>query len=288
MSLLTLRKYVKEGGCKHKILVISVLIGILLILLVCNRFIPQREVNMIKNKWREEILTDIKIIDVYDNVVFNPEFATGFGFACIVKSESETILFDTGGDSPTLLANLEKTGLRPEDIDKIVLSHIHGDHTGGLLGFLNKNSNVTVYVPNSFPSSLKNHIKATGASLVDITNSVKIAQGIYSTGELGTVINEQSLIINYDKGLIIITGCAHPGIINIIKKAKELLDRDVYLLTGGFHHPSLDDIKKLKDLGVQKVAPGHCTGEEATSALEKEFRENFIRSGVGKVIKCKR
>ncbi len=230
-------------------------------------------------------LTNITIIDIYDNVEFDPKLETGFGFGCIVKLKDKNILFDTGGDSPTLLANLETAKIKPEEIDIIVLSHIHGDHTGGLLGFLEENSNVQVYVPCSFPSSFKKEINSTGAEIIEISNPAKIINGVYSTGELGTSIKEQSLIINSDKGLIIITGCAHPGIAHIVKTSKELLDKKAYLVMGGFHHPPISVVKEFRELEVEKVAPSHCTGDQAINAFAEEYKDNFIKSGVGKIIK---
>ena len=234
---------------------------------------------------------NITILDVYDNVEFNPDFKTGFGFACIVKLKNKTILFDTGGDSPTLLSNLGIANIKPEDIDIILLSHIHGDHVGGLLGFLEKNSNLRVYVPSSFPSSFKNQIASPGAELVDISNPVKIIEGVYSTGEIGTWIKEQSLVIDSDKGLVVITGCAHPGIVNIVRKAKDLFDKKVYLVLGGFHLSATSEseikniIKSFRELKVEKTAPSHCTGERARELFKQEYKDDFIESGVGKIIK---
>ena len=230
-------------------------------------------------------LSNITIIDVYDNVEFDPKFKTGFGFGCVVKLKDKTILFDTGGDSPTLLANLEIAKTKPEDIDIVFLSHIHRDHTGGLLGFLEKNSNVKVYIPSSFPASFKSDISSKGAELIEVDKSAEITGGIYSTGELGILIKEQSLIIDSDKGLIVITGCAHPGIVNIVRKAKELMNRDVYLVMGGFHSPPLSVLQEFRELEVEKVAPSHCTGDQATRAFAEEYKDNFIKSGIGKVIK---
>ena len=229
-------------------------------------------------------LTDVKIIDVYDNVEFDSNFQTGFGFGCIVKLKDKTILFDTGSDSPTLLSNIDTAGIKPEEIDIVFLSHIHGDHTGGLLGFLEKNSDVKVYVPSSFPASFKNEIKSTGAQLFEVSSSAKIADGAYSTGELGIGIREQSLIIDTEKGLIVITGCAHPGIVNIVGKAKEMLDKNIYLVMGGFHQPPVSVVEEFRKLGVERVAPSHCTGDQAINAFAEEYKDDFIKSGVGKII----
>jgi len=232
-------------------------------------------------------LSNITIINVYDNVEFDPNFQTGFGFGCVVKLKDKTILFDTGGDSPTLLVNLETAEIKPEDIDIVFLSHIHGDHTGGLSEFLEKNSNVKIYLPSSFPDSFKEDIRAVGAEIIDVNDSVKIIDGVYSTGELGVLIKEQSMIIDSEKGLIVITGCAHPGIVDIVRKAKELMNKNVYLAMGGFHQPPSSVIKEFRELEVEKVAPSHCTGGQAINAFEEEYKDNFIKSGVGKKIEVK-
>lgn len=238
-----------------------------------------------------ETLSNLTIKIVYDNYEFDERLKTGFGFSSLVKIKDKKILFDTGGDSPTLLGNLGKLGIDPKEIDIIVLSHIHGDHTGGLTGILNANPNVTIYIPKSFPNSFREEIKSYGASLVDVSNSIKIWDGVYSTGELGTWIKEQSLIIRTEKGLVIITGCAHPGIINIVKKTKEITKEDVYLVTGGFHLSGASDqeirniVDSFRELEVKKAAPCHCTGDRAIRTFEEEYGNDFIKAGVGKIIR---
>ncbi len=180
---------------------------------------------------------------------------------------------------------MEKLGIDPASIKKVVISHIHGDHVGGLGGFLEKNSDVTVFIPSSFPQSIKNMIVQEGAKYVEISAPKKISEFVYTTGELYGPPEEQSLIIDSKKGLVVITGCAHPGIVNVVKKAKELMKRDrVYLVLGGFHHPSVSCVKEFRKLQVEKVAPSHCTGDPVREAFRKEYGENFIEYGVGKTI----
>jgi 7,8-dihydropterin-6-yl-methyl-4-(beta-D-ribofuranosyl)aminobenzene 5'-phosphate synthase len=271
---------------------IIILSGVILLILLIN-FYQYTSKNI-----REEILmidnvtsSNTTITIVYDNYEYDKRLSIGFGFSCLVKIEDKNILFDTGGDSPILLNNLEKSGVDLKEIDIIVLSHIHGDHTGGLTGVLEVNPDVTVYIPKSFPNNFKEEIKSYGASSVDVSNSIKIWDGVYSTGELGTWIREQSLIIKTDKGLVVITGCAHPGVVNIVKKAKEITKDDVYLVTGGFHLGEASDseinsiIESFRNLGVKKTAPCHCTGDRAIRVFEEEYKENFIKAGVGRVIK---
>jgi 7,8-dihydropterin-6-yl-methyl-4-(beta-D-ribofuranosyl)aminobenzene 5'-phosphate synthase len=232
----------------------------------------------------------MKIINIYDNLEFDSRYKTGHGFASLIQNRNKTMLFDTGGDSPTLLLNLNKTGIKPEQIDVIFLSHVHNDHTGGLLGFLEKDSHVKIYLPISFPSSLKKDISSLGAEVIEINASVQIKENFYTTGELGIIKKEQSLIIDSEKGLIIITGCAHPRIVEIAKKARELLNKNIYFVMGGFHlcHDNNSQIEGIinsfKKLEVKKIAPSHCTGEKARNLFKEEYGDNFIENGVGKMI----
>lgn len=112
-----------------------------------------------------------------------------------------------------------------------------------------------------------------------------------STGELGTWIKEQSLIVDSDKGSIIITGCAHPGIVKIIQKAKEMGKKEIIFVMGGFHLGGESEntinniITDFKKLGVKKVGPCHCTGEQARQLFKKEYGENYLDVGVGRIIK---
>ena len=97
---------------------------------------------------------------LYDNYRVEAALMTGWGFACLIKGLGKTILFDTGDSSPSLLHNMSALGVAPAQIDAVVLSHFHRDHCGGLSGFLENNSDVAVYLPDSFPGRFKDGIKA--------------------------------------------------------------------------------------------------------------------------------
>jgi len=247
---------------------------------------------------------DMNITVVHDNNSFKEGLETAWGFSCVITGLEKTILFDTGGDGSILLGNMEKSAVEPNSIDTVVLSHIHGDHTGGLDSFLENNPDVTIYMPKSFPAKFKGKAQEFGAKIVEVEQSLKICENIYSTGQLGRLIKEQSLIVRTDKGLIVITGCAHPGIVKIVNRAKDLIKDDILLpapvvpaqvtqaqvVMGGFHleWATKGKIEKIisafKRLHVQYAGPCHCSGDKARRLFEKHFGKNYINIGAGKVI----
>ena len=230
----------------------------------------------------------ITIAVTYDNNPYDDRLRTAWGFSCLLRLPEKTILFDTGGDSSILLDNMDQLQIDPKEIDIVVLSHIHGDHVGGLGGILNQNSDVTVYLPASFPQSLKEDVKLYGAEVKEIHEPRELFDGVYTTGELNGGIKEQSLIVKTDEGLVIITGCAHPGVVNVVQKAREIAGDKVYLLLGGFHlgGTSASKIESIIDsfeqLGVERVAPCHCSGDSARRLLREHYGEGYIECGVGR------
>lgn len=236
------------------------------------------------------VVENLVIKVFYDNNPYREGLETDWGFSCLVAGAEKTILFDTGGNGSILLGNMEKLDVGVNNIDTVVLSHIHADHTGGLEGFLQKNSDVTVYLPVSFPKKFKDDIAAHGSKIVEVEQPVEICGGVYSVGQLGTLIKEQSLVVRTDRGLVVITGCAHPGIVKIVKAAKQLFEDDLFLVMGGFHleWSTRGKIKKIissfKDIKVRYAGPCHCSGHRARSLFQEHFGENYIDIGVGKVI----
>jgi len=234
---------------------------------------------------------DSTITILYDNNRFDPRLKTEWGFSCLVRGLGKTILFDTGGDGAALLFNMRQLGIEPAEVDAVVLSHIHGDHTGGLGGFLEKNSHVVVYLPGSFPGNFKKAVMSLGARVEEVLEAKELFPGAYTTGELGGGIREQALALKTTEGLVVITGCAHPGIVSMVRKAREITGEDrVYLVIGGFHlggePPSrIESIaKEFRLLSVQKVAPCHCSGDGTRKVFRQRFGADYIESGVGKII----
>ena len=226
---------------------------------------------------------------VYDNNKHNPALNTAWGFSCWVETGETTVLFDTGGDWATLSSNMAKLHLDPQLIDAIVLSHIHGDHTGGLLGLLDTGVKPTVYVPAAFPASFKAEVRAR-TNLVEVIESIRIAPNLYTTGQVGTSIVEQALDVKTNEGLVIVTGCAHPGIVTMVRRAKEVTPGKVLLVLGGFHlgGANQDQVKNIitefRGLSVQQVAPCHCTGDPARRLFANAYGVDCTLAGVGSVI----
>ena len=235
-------------------------------------------------------LKDLTIKVVYDNNAHADGLRTAWGFACVITGAEKTILFDTGGDGALLLENMKKLAIEPNSIDVVVLSHIHADHTGGLASFLGRNPETEVYVPVSFPRKSKANVRTCGAKVIEVTEPLKICESVYSCGQLGKLIKEQSLAIQTKKGLIVVTGCAHPGIVKILDTAHDLIKNDILLVMGGFHleWATKGKIEKIisafKELHVKYVGPCHCTGNKARTLFQKRFGEHYTDVGAGKVI----
>jgi 7,8-dihydropterin-6-yl-methyl-4-(beta-D-ribofuranosyl)aminobenzene 5'-phosphate synthase len=234
----------------------------------------------------EEGETTVTFTVVYDNNGYDPDLHTAWGFSCWVEAGEATLLFDTGGDTGMLLDNLAKLGLDPHEIDAVVLSHAHGDHTGGLAGLLDEGIRPTVYVPSAFPDSFVADVRAR-TDLVKVTAPLEVAPGVYTTGQLGSRIVEQALVVQTAAGLVVVTGCAHPGIVAMVRRAKEVTDGQIALVMGGFHlggasERQIEDIiAEFRALDVQRLAPCHCTGDPARRMFVDAYGPACTLAGAG-------
>ncbi|MGD8958695.1 MAG: MBL fold metallo-hydrolase [Desulfobacteraceae bacterium] len=236
----------------------------------------------------------LRITVVYDYNPGAPGIAPDWGFACLIKGTPQPILFDTGGDGTILLGNLGRLGIAAAEIGVIFLSHFHGDHTGGLAHLLQKNKHATVCYPASFPAKFSAGLNRSGVRAQALRSAAKIADGVYSTGELGTWIKEQSLMIPTEMGTVLITGCAHPGIVKIVAAARAILGSNVYFVMGGFHLGGLGEnqlaeiITGFKKLGVTSVGPCHCSGDTARGLFKNAYGRDYVTIGAGSVIRFER
>jgi 7,8-dihydropterin-6-yl-methyl-4-(beta-D-ribofuranosyl)aminobenzene 5'-phosphate synthase len=173
----------------------------------------------------------------------------------------------------------------------IVISHNHSDHTGGLDAVFEKRKDLPIYLPASVDINFKEQFSDFADQTIPVSQPIEICEGIFLTGEMGDMIKEQSLIVETKKGLVIVTGCSHQGVDNIVKKATKMSDKKIYLTFGGFHllRHSEDQILNIIDVflceGVQKCGPTHCTGKEATMLFKETYGENFVEIGAGNRIR---
>jgi 7,8-dihydropterin-6-yl-methyl-4-(beta-D-ribofuranosyl)aminobenzene 5'-phosphate synthase len=236
------------------------------------------------------VTQSLTIIIVYDNNAYDQRLKTAWGFSALVEYHDHTLLFDTGGDGAILIENMRILGIDPTQIESVVLSHAHGDHTGGLNDLLEAGARPTVYLLPSFSLSFKDQIERV-TQVVVVSSGQSIAEGLLTTGEMGRNILEQALVIRTEPGLVVITGCAHPGVIAILEQALEMYDEPIRLVLGGFHLGSkskaeiVSVLEDFRRIGVEHVAPCHCTGAQAISMFAAEYGEDFIQAGVGRVVR---
>ena len=235
---------------------------------------------------------DIVVTIVYDNNPGRSDLTPAWGFACVVEGLEKTILFDTGGDGRILLQNMRRLGIDTGKVDVVVLSHIHGDHTGGLVSFLGVRGGVPVYMPTGFPAAFKEQVRSYGARPIEADKSEVVCQGVRTTGTLGKgSIEEQGLCVKTREGCVLITGCAHPGVANIAAQAKQVTPGPLHLVMGGFHmgYQSRRKINavvdRFEELGVQQVAPCHCSGNSARRIFKERYGDRCLLVGVGQAFR---
>ena len=240
-----------------------------------------------------EPVREVTLTILYDNSEYTPGLRTGWGFACLIEGLEKTILFDRGGDGQILLSNMEKLGIMPTVVDVVILSHVHADHTGGLQAFLRRSPEVTVFMPQSFPMSLKRDAEEAGCRCTDVSQATEICRHAFSTGELGNSIREQALAVETADGLVIITGCAHPGLVAMVRKTSQVAPRNIHLVLGGFHMSGMSEtevrsvIQELTRLGVERVGPCHCSGDRARRLFRDTYGERCLSVGVGRRVQLR-
>lgn len=248
----------------------------------------------------------------------------------ILKDDKElTVLMDTGQDAEILLKNADILGVDLELVDVIVLSHGHYDHAGGLIGVLKEIGRPIPVIahPKAFEGKFasKPHLRYIGVNytLKDVRNAggipvlsktpVHIFDGVSTTGEIerttsfevvegflrieGERLVEdeipdcQSLIMWDEEDLVVLTGCAHAGVVNTIKHAMQISKaKKLKAVIGGFHLEKASEqrikltIEEISKFNSEIVAPMHCTGFRATAKIAEAFNKQFKLLKTGSIL----
>lgn len=246
-----------------------------------------------------------------------------WGLSILVESGEQNILFDTG-QGLSASHNANQMGINLKLVDKIVLSHGHFDHTGGLKQILlDMGKEVEVIAHPDIWATKYNRREGAEARYIGIPfqrqtleslgarfnlsrEPVRLTDSIMTTGEIpmttayetiepnlqvkdgdrfepDKLLDDQALIITTGAGLVVILGCAHRGVINTLYHAQKLTGVEkIYAVFGGCHLINATEervwltIAALKELGVQQMGFGHCTGLEASAIMAGEFGERFL------------
>jgi 7,8-dihydropterin-6-yl-methyl-4-(beta-D-ribofuranosyl)aminobenzene 5'-phosphate synthase len=264
-----------------------------------------------------------RITILYDAFGKDAAMTKDWGYAALVEINGKRILFDTGDDPAIFAKNVKAKGVDLTQIDFVVLSHRHGDHVSGVSYLLSTNPKVKIYAPkdglggifgsdvrSTFyrkdealpaemryyggtpPEIMKLGTVFRGANIQLIDKTTEVIPGITLIALVSDVpgtkeLKELSLAINTADGIVLIVGCSHPGIENIVAEAAKI-NRHIHFIAGGFHLVTAQDpaIEKIATTlhdtyKVDYIAPGHCTGEPTFAELKKTFGDQYLYAGLG-------
>jgi 7,8-dihydropterin-6-yl-methyl-4-(beta-D-ribofuranosyl)aminobenzene 5'-phosphate synthase len=264
-----------------------------------------------------------RITVLYDAFGKDAAMTKDWGYAALVEINGKRILFDTGDDPAILAKNVKAKGVDLTKLDFVVLSHRHGDHTSGISYLLSANPKVKIYAPaeglggifgtavssrfyrkdealpaekryynGTPPEIIKMGTVFPGANIQLIDKTTELVPGITLIALVSDVpgtreLKELSLAINTADGIVLVVGCSHPGIENIVAEAAKI-NPHIHFIAGGFHLVAAQDpaIEKIATTlhdtyKVDYIAPGHCTGEPAFAALQKTFGDHYLYAGLG-------
>ncbi len=269
--------------------------------------------------------TPNRVTILYDSFGKAPALTLDWGFAALVEYGGKRILFDTGNNASIFEHNVKALGVDLRNIDFVVISHRHADHTSGITYLLTVNPKVKIYVPDEpwglFARGVKNDFYRKDPSLpaemryygghppeileagtpwpngnfVPVSSKTEVAPGLFILPGVSTTpgtleLKELSLAIKSPRGVILILGCSHPGLEHILQEASAI-DPHLYILLGGLHQiqkpdPEVERIATVlhDQYTLDRVAPGHCTGEPEFAALKKAFGDHYLYAGAGTVI----
>jgi 7,8-dihydropterin-6-yl-methyl-4-(beta-D-ribofuranosyl)aminobenzene 5'-phosphate synthase len=236
----------------------------------------------------------LRITYLYDNTSAVDGVKPNWGFSSLIEADGRTILFDTGANADVLRQNLAALKVDLLEVDALVFSHQHDDHTAGSAA-IPPLPGISVYLPlhAKLPGTASAAVSRVSAKLVPVGDPVEVFPWITAQAELPGVTWEDSLTVDTPRGLVVIVGCSHPGIVKMLESIRDATHRPIYMVIGGFHllYTPVDEVKGIvsafRAMGVQYAGPTHCTGDEAMRLFREAYGDKFIRGGVGTVVEVK-
>jgi len=222
----------------------------------------------------ESILASFEIKIAFDNSKIEDRFISDFGFSVLVYNNftDNYLLFDTGSNGEALIHNIKQFDIEISDISKVIISHNHFEHIGGLDGVYDKNPSIEIYVPIENLISYKR--KYPKSEVIGVSDIKEIEQNIYSTGQLGNYLKEQAMFLKIEENnLIAVVGCSHPGLDEIFAKGKQI--GKIKAVIGGFH--GFRKFGILEDIDF--IGACHCT--QHIDLIKQRFPDQFKSIYVG-------
>ena len=227
---------------------------------------------------------------IYDNCVHTPGYLADWGYSIVIEGLEKTVLFDAGTRPDIFKSNIEKTGIDASSVDLIVISHEHLDQAGGMAAFTKMRTGIPIILPHSFTRGFIENMDAAGYEPTLVSDAAVICKNLYTSGEFDFQIPEQCLVLDTRDGLVVMTGCSHPGIVGMLTEIKETFNKDIVSVFGGFHlmNKTRDEMEEIiagmKSLGIKKCGATHCTGEMQIEMFREAFGDNYFGLGTGNVI----
>jgi len=250
-------------------------------------------------------MNTVKVTCLSENTVgFRYNLLACIGQSLLIEVDSKKYLFDTSQIYEGITYNLENLHIQLEDIETVIISHNHLDHSGALFKLINNFTSQKLLLPPDMPSinerlynpNYRTEDQKTAIQrLLDYKNTtivheaIEIDKNIYTTGPLEAYAKEQSLVLDIpNKGLVVLVGCSHPTLPVIIDKAIQAAKNEkIYGIIGGLHYAPLgekelvENIQYIKSVNPDFIIPSHCTGYNATKMMQKILGDKVHVAPIG-------
>lgn len=307
---ITMKKFIK---------IISIVFGILLLVVVVMGIRFGMALSQVTRESQADVnpvqfelgsTKSLTILPLFEKASSDPDLLSEHGVSYLIQTDQQTVLMDVGNNIQNafpapLDENMRKLGVSGEDVDALVISHNHMDHVGGMKAWQSGTfsapggrtdlSDLPIYVPTTltYPGSLP----------LIADKPIKIGEGIASLGRqpfvqpfpmwiVQPLEQEQSLVVHVEgKGLVVITGCGHPGVERIVARAESLFGLPVVGVVGGLHYmgmsaeqvqPHLDFIRSLEP-SLVALSP-HDSDPSAIDMFRSAFADAYQDIQVGREI----